>query len=144
MASGVKVADDTVETYKAMKLRKVNLRYLMMAIDQTDGLIKVVCTKERDTSRSQEEEFNDFLQELPLDVGRYCIIDLTIPQKNGALKDIMFMITWCPSGAPTKSHIVYTTSKKALTEKVREGMKEIQANDLSDLVYSEFLDKGCK
>ncbi|CAG5118091.1 unnamed protein product, partial [Candidula unifasciata] len=93
MASGVKVSDDTVETYKAMKLRKLNVRYLMLAIDQADGLIKVVNIKEKNTNLSQEEEFNEFLQELPSDVGRYCIVDLTIPQKNGALKDTMFIIT---------------------------------------------------
>uniref|UniRef100_A0A0B7AIU1 ADF-H domain-containing protein n=1 Tax=Arion vulgaris TaxID=1028688 RepID=A0A0B7AIU1_9EUPU len=144
MASGVKVAEDTVETYRAMKLRKVNYRYLMMAIDQTDGMIKVVVTKEKNSGCSQEEEFNDFLEQLPLDVGRYCIIDLTIPQKNGAKKDILFLITWCPSGAPTKSHIVYTTSKKALMDKIREGMTEVQANDLSDLMYCEFLERGSK
>lgn len=94
MASGVKVDEETVNTYKAMKLRKLNYRYMMMAIDNSDGLIKVVEAKERDSGRSQEEEFNDFLDRLPLDIGRYCIIDLTIPQKNGAQKDIMFLITW--------------------------------------------------
>ncbi|XP_055861992.1 uncharacterized protein LOC106079779 [Biomphalaria glabrata] len=144
MASGVKVADDTVELYKAMKLRKTNNRYLIMYIDQSDGLIKVEYTKERDGSISQEEEFKEFLDRLPSDVGRYCIVDLTIPQKNGALKDIMFLITWCPSGATTKSHIMYTTSKKALTDKIREGMTDIQANDLSDLDYRDLLDRGCK
>ncbi|CAG5129572.1 unnamed protein product [Candidula unifasciata] len=142
-SSGVKVDEETVNTYKAMKLRKVNYRYVMMGIE-ADGFIKVVLAKERNVNQSQEEEFNDFLQSLPQDIGRYCIIDLTIPQKNGAQKDIMFLITWCPSGAPTKSHIMYTTSKKALTDKIREGMTEIQANDLSDLVYSEFLERGCK
>ncbi|BFZ04405.1 hypothetical protein BsWGS_07444 [Bradybaena similaris] len=144
MASGVKVSDDTVETYKAMKMRKLNVRYLMLAIDQTDGLIKVVFKKEKNSNLSQEEEFNEFLKELPSDDGRYCIVDLTIPQKNGALKDIMFIITWCPNGAPTKSHILYATSKKALMDKIREGMTDIQANDLSDLCYKELLDKGCK
>ncbi|XP_059146350.1 uncharacterized protein LOC131933797 [Physella acuta] len=144
MASGVKVSEDTVELYKAMKLRKTNNRYLIMYIDQTDGLIKVEYTKERDDSISQEDEFKEFLDRLPNDIGRYCIVDLTIPQKNGAMKDIMFLITWCPNNAPTKSHILYTTSKKALTDKIREGMTDIQANDLSDLVYSELLSKGCK
>lgn len=94
MASGVKVSDDTVETYKAMKLMKLNIRFLMLAIDQVDGLIKVVCTKEKDESISQEEEYNKFIQQLPQDVGRYCIVDLTVPQKNGAQKDIMYIITW--------------------------------------------------
>lgn len=94
MASGVKVSDDCVEAYKSMKLRKGNIRYLLLAIDQTDGMIKVVSAKERDKCRTQEEEFNEFRDSLPLDVGRYCILDLTIPQKNGALKDIMFIITW--------------------------------------------------
>lgn len=94
MASGVKVSEDTVELYKAMKLRKTNNRYLIMYIDQTDGLIKVEYTKERDDSISQEDEFKEFLDRLPNDIGRYCIVDLTIPQKNGAMKDIMFLITW--------------------------------------------------
>ncbi|BFZ18870.1 hypothetical protein BsWGS_21909 [Bradybaena similaris] len=144
MASGVKVDEDTVNTYNDMKLRKRKLRYFMMAIDNADGLIKVVECKERDGSRTQEQEFNDFIDQLPLDIGRYCIIDLTIPQKNGAQKDIMFLITWCPSNAPTKSHIMYTTSKKALVDKIREGFTEVQANGKEDLLYSEFLERGCR
>ncbi|KAH9525663.1 cofilin [Bulinus truncatus] len=132
MASGVKVDEDAVVAFKEMKLHK-KLRFMILYIEPSDGLIKVEYKEERNSGMSQEEEFNKFLARLPTDIGRYCILDLTIPQKNGALKDLMFLITWCPSGAPTKSHILYTTSKKALTDKIREGLTDIQANDLSDL-----------
>uniref|UniRef100_A0A0B7AIR1 ADF-H domain-containing protein n=1 Tax=Arion vulgaris TaxID=1028688 RepID=A0A0B7AIR1_9EUPU len=144
MASGVKVADETVEIYKTIKLRKSNIRFLLLAIDQLDGLIKVEFKKEKDSNRSQEEEFNEFLQHLPSDDGRYCILDLTIPQKNGAQKETLFILTWCPPNASTKSNMLYATSKRALLDKIREGMIDMQANDLSDLVYQEFLEKGCK
>ena len=43
-----------------------------------------------------------------------------------------------------KSNILYSMSKKALTEKCREGMTEIQANDFSDLNYQEIVSKGTK
>ena len=40
-----------------------------------------------------------------------------------------------------KSNILYTTSKKALLDRIREGMVDVQANDSDDLVYSEILEK---
>ena len=40
-----------------------------------------------------------------------------------------------------KSNILYTTSKKALLDKVREGMVDIQANDLDDLEYKELMER---
>ncbi|XP_005107306.1 cofilin [Aplysia californica] len=144
MASGVKVAEETVEAYKAMKLQKTNNRYLIMSIDLAAGLIKVVASKEKMKDVDQEAEYNDFLAQLPSDSGRYCIVDLTIPQKNGAMKDILFLITWCPNEATTKSNILYTTSKRELLNKIREGMIDLQANDLSDLQYCELLVRGCK
>ena len=91
MASGVKVAPETVEVYDAMKLKKKH-RYAMFHID--DGKVKVHSTKEKDADKTQEEEYQDFLDALPQDIGRYCIVDLAVPQKNGAIKDKLFIITW--------------------------------------------------
>merc|ERR1719244_2246087 len=138
MASGVKVADETVKAYEDMKLKKI-FRYTMLHID--DGKVKVLSSKEKDPNMTQEEEFDEFRAELPQDVGRYCIVDLAVPQKNGSIKDKLFIITWCPSNASMKSNILYTTSKKALLDKVREGMVDIQANDLDDLEYKELMEK---
>lgn len=140
MASGVKVHQDCVDAYDDIKLKKTH-RYIILQIDEQEGLIKVACKKEKDASKGQEAEFEDFRSQLPMDSGRYCIIDLTCPQKNGAMKDKLFVITWCPDQASTKSNILYTTSKKALMEKIREGMVDIQANDLDDLEYANLLEK---
>jgi len=141
MASGVKVAAETVQAYDDMKLKKKH-RYAMFHID--DGQVKVLTMVEKDASKSQEEEYQDFLQALPGDIGRYCIVDLAVPQKNGAVKDKLFIITWCPDNASTKSNILYTTSKKALLDKVREGLVDMQANDLDDLNYKELMEKHNK
>ncbi|GFO09835.1 cofilin/actin-depolymerizing factor homolog [Plakobranchus ocellatus] len=143
MATGVTVADETVELYKSFKLRKTNYRFVVMFIDE-DGLIKADLKIDKNKDLSQEEEYNKFLDLLPQNVGRYIMIDLNIPQKNGALKDIMFLVSWNPDGASMKSNMLYTASKKALTEKIREGMIDIQANDLSDISYQEVMVKGCK
>ena len=91
MASGVKVAEETVEAYEGMKLKK-KFRYAMLHID--DGKIKVLSTQEKDAEMSQEDEFTRFRSELPQDIGRYCIVDLAVPQKNGSVKDKLFIITW--------------------------------------------------
>ena len=93
MASGVKVAQEAIDAYDQIKLKKLN-RYIILYIDEAAGMIKVEKVKEKDANIEQAAEYEDFRSQLPLDSGRYCIVDLTIPQKNGAMKDKLFIITW--------------------------------------------------
>ena len=91
MFSGVKASNETVEAFEAMTIKK-KFRYTMLHIDE--GKIKVLSRKEKSTCKSEQEEFSEFRADLPEDIGRYCIVDLAVPQKNGLVKNKLFIITW--------------------------------------------------
>ncbi|RUS74311.1 hypothetical protein EGW08_017934 [Elysia chlorotica] len=115
MATGVKLHDEVLDLYNKFKLQKTNHRFVVMIIE--DGLIKLERTVDKNENLSQEEEYSAFINTLPTNVGRYFWADLKVTGKSGASKDVMFLVSWNPDGAPMTSNILYSMSLKALTEK---------------------------
>ena len=95
MSSGIEVEEECVLKFNEMKLgeHKGQNRCIIYKIGDDRKYIVVERVIPKNTSKNQEDEYNDIISTLPTDQGRYIVWDLTVPNaKNGQLTDrLLFM-----------------------------------------------------
>eukprot|EP00408_Alexandrium_pacificum_P067306 CAMPEP_0171179040 /NCGR_PEP_ID=MMETSP0790-20130122/13055_1 /TAXON_ID=2925 /ORGANISM="Alexandrium catenella, Strain OF101" /LENGTH=136 /DNA_ID=CAMNT_0011643967 /DNA_START=91 /DNA_END=501 /DNA_ORIENTATION=- len=130
--SGVSVADECVEKYNGIKMKK-DKRYVIFKIQDFK---KIVFEAEGPTS----ETFADFRNKLPKDEPRYALVDIDYMSTDGRPQSKLCFIFWSPDdNSSVKNRMVYASSKDAIKKKLPGIMKEIQANDMPSLDDDEVM-----
>mmetsp|Transcript_80841 Transcript_80841/g.187688 ORF Transcript_80841/g.187688 Transcript_80841/m.187688 type:complete len:138 (+) Transcript_80841:73-486(+) len=128
--SGVAASDECVEAYNQIKMKK-DLRYVIYKIENAKEIIV-------ESKGPSTETYKDFVAKLPDDEPRYALVDVDYTADDGRPQSKLCFIFWSPDGKTSvKNRMVYASSKDAIKKKLTGVMKEIQANDISDLAEDE-------
>ncbi|XP_053406586.1 cofilin/actin-depolymerizing factor homolog isoform X1 [Mercenaria mercenaria] len=136
MSSGIKVKDECKATYEEMKSGHKH-SYVIFKIDKDMKNIVVDCVG------SLGESYDSFCEKL-IEAGnnaegRYAVIDCEYAKAKTS--KLVFMM-WLPDNQlGIKQKMIYSSSKKALREKLQGIGKEMQCNDTDDLAWSNLVEK---
>jgi len=145
-ASGVKVADECIDSYEAMKQKR---KYKYCIYKLSDNMKEIVIDKvfdnpgceDRPTTQSDYTPFWDYLQAVQMSQDcRYACFDVRYVTSEGGHRNKLTFIVFCPDEANVKKKMLYASSKDALKNKLI-GCLEIQASDLDELVMPEVVAK---
>eukprot|EP00747_Dinoflagellata_sp_TGD_P164328 gnl/TRDRNA2_/TRDRNA2_184124_c0_seq1.p1 gnl/TRDRNA2_/TRDRNA2_184124_c0~~gnl/TRDRNA2_/TRDRNA2_184124_c0_seq1.p1 ORF type:complete len:138 (-),score=43.77 gnl/TRDRNA2_/TRDRNA2_184124_c0_seq1:137-550(-) len=132
MSSGVAVDDACVTVYNEMKMKK-QLKFVLFKI-QDKKLI--VIDSQGDTSKTMD----DFKAALPTDQPRYGLVDIEYTTDDGRPQQKLTFVMWSPDDTcSVKDKMLYASSKDAIKKKLVGVMKELQANEMSDLSEENIL-----
>merc|ERR1712194_933280 len=124
--TGVKVADECVEAWNDIKMKK-NMKYFVMMIKDK----KQIVIEHRGEA---EGTWEAFLAQLPEDQPRYGVFDVAYQTDDGRTQSKLVFINWSPDDkANVRDKMLYSGTKDAIKKKLTGCMKEVQANDLGDL-----------
>jgi len=145
-ASGVKVADECVDSYEMMKQKR---KYKYCIYKLSDNLKEIVIDKvydnpgceDKPTTQGDYGPFWDYLNEVQANRDcRYACYDIRYVTSEGGHRNKLTFIVFCPDEANVKKKMLYASSKDALKNKLI-GTLEIQASDLDELVLPDVVAK---
>eukprot|EP00420_Gonyaulax_spinifera_P037142 CAMPEP_0197870274 /NCGR_PEP_ID=MMETSP1439-20131203/1022_1 /TAXON_ID=66791 /ORGANISM="Gonyaulax spinifera, Strain CCMP409" /LENGTH=136 /DNA_ID=CAMNT_0043489165 /DNA_START=89 /DNA_END=499 /DNA_ORIENTATION=+ len=126
MSSGVSVSDECVEKYNQIKMKK-DLKFIIFKIENKKEII-VEKTGEKTAS------WDDLVTSLPENEPRYGLVDVEYESADGRPQAKLAFLHWSPDDkTDVKSRMLYASSKEAIKKKLAGVMKELQANEPSDL-----------
>ncbi|KAI3628568.1 cofilin [Malassezia furfur] len=133
MSSGVKVNQDCLEQFQALKLGK-KIRYIIYTLSPDNTEIVVAKTNE-------STNYDDFLAELPAAECRYAVYDFEYQKGDEGMRNKIVFVTWSPDESKVKQKMLYASSKDALRKALVGIAAEIQGTDLSEVSYDAVLEK---
>mmetsp|Transcript_4950 Transcript_4950/g.6927 ORF Transcript_4950/g.6927 Transcript_4950/m.6927 type:complete len:119 (+) Transcript_4950:3-359(+) len=108
-------------------------RYVIFKIENKKEIVL-------DCEGPSEETLADFRKKLPDDQPRYALVDIDYQTADGRPQSKLCFIFWSPDDKTNvKDRMIYASSKDAIKKKLTGIMKEIQANDMSDLDDDEVM-----
>ncbi|XP_052275235.1 uncharacterized protein LOC127874728 isoform X1 [Dreissena polymorpha] len=136
MSSGVLVKDECTQVFEEIKIGH-KYSYIIYKIAKDNKLIEVDCVGKLG------ESYDNFVEKLIQagnnKEGRYAVVDC-LYDKTKASKLVFIM--WLPDDQlGIKQKMLYTSSKRALREKLNGIAKELQCNDTDDLAWSSIVEK---
>ncbi len=116
--SGIKITDQTIETYDAMRFKK-----------QPGGLVLKIEDEEIAVEKEVEGSIDNILTDLPEAEPRYLLFDL--PLKNRAGLDVVktIFIFWMPMESPVRLRMQYASSKTTVTRTLRGIALQVQEEE---------------
>lgn len=138
------VADDVVELFNEMKVRKAQpteeekckrKKAVLFCLSHDNKKIIKEPGKEillGDLGQTVDDPYKCFVKMLPADDCRYALYDATYETKETKKEDLVF-IFWAPDSAPLKSKMIYASSKDAIKKKFTGIKHELQVNGLEDI-----------
>jgi len=130
MSSGVKVSDACVEVYNEIKMKK-SKKFVLFKIENKKEIVI-------DCDGDNTKTFADFKAALPEAEPRYGLVDITYQTDDGREQSKLTFVMWSPDDkCGVKDKMLYASSKDAIKKKFTGIMKELQANDMSDLTDEE-------
>mmetsp|Transcript_113874 Transcript_113874/g.284844 ORF Transcript_113874/g.284844 Transcript_113874/m.284844 type:complete len:137 (+) Transcript_113874:94-504(+) len=128
--SGVTVADACVDKFNEIKMKKT-LKYVVFKIENRK---QIVVEAEGD----KDKTYADFVAALPESEPRYALVDVAYSTDEGVQQNKLCFFFWSPDDKTTvKDRMIYASSKDAIKKKLVGVMKEVQANDPSELDFEE-------
>lgn len=139
-ASGVAIANDSLEAYQEIKLGH-KYRYIIYRL--SPDLKQVIVEKRAE----RNETYNDFattlLNTVDLRECRYAVYDFEYTHNQMPRQKLVFVL-WTPSEAVLKQKMAYTSTKNAFRQKLMGIGVDLQATDASELSQQELLEKCCE
>lgn len=135
MSSGVKVAEDCVTIFNEIKLKHTK-RYIIYKIENKK---QIVIEKEG----AKEETYDDFVNAIPKDEPRYCVVDFEYTTEDGRKQEKLVFVFWSPDEGKVQNKMLYASSKDNIKKALSGFAKEVQANDAGDLDAAE-IQKKCE
>merc|ERR1712127_996148 len=130
--SGVTVADACVDRFNEIKMKKT-LKYVVFKIEDRK---KIVVDAEGD----KDKTYADFVEALPEGEPRYALVDVDYTTDEGVQQNNLCFFFWSPDDKTSvEDRMIYASSKDAIKKKLVGVMKEIQANDPSELDEKEVI-----
>merc|ERR1712007_195078 len=91
-----------------------------------------------DKQGERDETFDDFVSSLPEAEPRYALVDVDYKTDDGRDQSKLTFVMWSPDDkCGVRDKMLYASSKDAIKKKFTGIMKELQANDMSDLTDDE-------
>ena len=152
MSSGVKVSDNCVTAFEALKLNKAyegkKMRYIIYKISDDKTHIEIDKTQEKTPidKAAPTKFYDDFAALLASDYAtqpRYIIFDFEYVLDDGRPQNKVTLLNWCPDNAGVKLKMLYASSKDAIKQKCNGIAKEHQGTELSEMDYASVLER-CK
>lgn len=141
-ASGVSVRDEVVAEYNNIKIgHKYSYIQLKLTDDKTAIEVEKAVPSEKRSPADEKKAFEDFVQELPPSDCRYVVYDFHFETTHSGSREQLIFVVWCPDKAPTKSKMLYASSKEALRKKLVGITHEVQATDMCELNHKEITEK---
>jgi cofilin len=142
MASGVAVCDECKTAFQEIKLGH-KYRYVIFRL--SPNLKEIVVEKRAEPSATYDEFVEELKAAEKEKECRYAVFDAEFSTKDGQPRNKIVFFMWSPETSHIKQKMVYSSSKDALKKALGEGIaREIQANDHSDLSWSNVLDNITK
>merc|ERR1711988_1306590 len=107
------------------------LRYVTFMIENKK---EVVVEKEGD----MEKTWDDFVAALPEDAPRYALVE--DESDDGRPQNKLTFVFWSPDTCGVKDKMIYSSTKDTLKKKFVGIMKEVQANDSTDLEWKQIVE----
>lgn len=145
MSSGISVSQDVISKFQEIKSGK-KIRYCILDLNQSETeLVPGECVSKPDpldlSLGAAKKEWESFCSKLSPKGCYYIIYDMNYQRPGGARRDKLLLINWCPSDAPIRMRMIYTTTLNALKASLTGIQVEIQSNDMDDLDFEEVLQK---
>ncbi|XP_038643429.1 cofilin-2-like [Scyliorhinus canicula] len=153
MSSGVTVADEVVNCFNEMKVRKscsqeemkLRKKVIFMKLDSNKEKIILDTDKMILVGQVQDKSVADplraFVDMLPLTDCCYVLYDAFYETKESKKEELVF-IHWSPDKAPIMQKMIYASSKGALKKKLNGIKHEWQVNAIEELLdQSELMSK---
>ncbi|MFV5998125.1 actin-binding ADF family protein [Streptomyces sp. NPDC056231] len=132
MSSGIPVEDSCIEAFHELK-RKRNVNTVIYRL--SDNLETVIPDFKGNLTH------DELLQALPAAETRFVVYDLVFATANGARKDKIVLISWCPEAAEIEQKIAHSTSRNTLRNLLDGVQVYVQTTDPSDLGYEELVSR---
>merc|ERR1711979_86008 len=124
------MGDACVEKFNEIKMKKT-LKYVVFKIENRK---QIVVEQEGD----KDKTYQDFQEPLPESEPRYALVDVEYETDEGVKQNKLCFFFWSPDDKTTvKDRMIYASSKDAIKKKLVGVMKEVQANDMSELDEDE-------
>ncbi|EFA76816.1 cofilin [Heterostelium album PN500] len=136
MSSGVQTDQECVSKFNELKLGR---KYTAIFYKMNDTNTQIVVEK----TLPAGTPFSEILTGFPPKECRYVVVDYGY-NEEGANKNRICFVVWCPDTAPIKGKMLYTSSKDSLRKALVGIQVEIQGTDASEVQESEFLAKCTK
>eukprot|EP00929_Paragymnodinium_shiwhaense_P005022 TRINITY_DN1063_c0_g1_i3.p1 TRINITY_DN1063_c0_g1~~TRINITY_DN1063_c0_g1_i3.p1 ORF type:complete len:143 (+),score=67.70 TRINITY_DN1063_c0_g1_i3:93-521(+) len=137
MNAGVKVVDECIDKYNEIKMKK-SLRYVTFMIkDKKEVVVDAEGAKEGEEGNG----WDAFCKALPEDQPRYALVDVDYETEDGRPQNKLTFVYWSPDDKTSvKDKMIYSSTKDTLKKKFVGIMKEVQANDMTDLAWKDILE----
>jgi len=129
---GVAVTDECVNAFNKMKLSK-DTKFIVFKLSDDKKQVEIDQT-------STDGNWDNFTKALPANDGRFAVYDFQWDTKDGQRNKLTF-VAWTPETAPTKSKMVYASTKDALKKKLVGLATEVQACGPDEITYNVVLEK---
>ncbi|WP_406433824.1 actin-binding ADF family protein [Streptomyces sp. NBC_01589] len=130
MSSGIPVEDGCIDAFHELKSK----RHVNTVIYRLSNNLETVIPDFKGNLTHDE-----LLQALPAAETRFVVYDLVFATADGARKDKIVLISWCPEVAELEQRIAHSTSRNTLRNLLDGFQVYVQATDLSDLEYEELV-----
>jgi cofilin len=132
VSSGIPVEDSCIEAFHELK-RKRNVNTVIYRL--SDNLETVIPDFKGNLTH------DELLQALPAAETRFVVYDLVFATADGARKDKIVLISWCPEAAEIEQRIAHSTSCNTLRNLLDGVQVYVQTTDPSDLGYAELVSR---
>eukprot|EP00301_Raphidiophrys_heterophryoidea_P002564 c11195_g1_i1.p1 GENE.c11195_g1_i1~~c11195_g1_i1.p1 ORF type:complete len:156 (+),score=42.72 c11195_g1_i1:38-469(+) len=141
MSTGVKVAQETVTAFTDMKLGRSKLAMMVMTI--VKGVVQVESTyaEEDFAGLSHEQRHEKLISLLNPKACAYAAIDFHYLDANNIVQTKLCLLKWIPENGPRADKMTYAASTESVKSSLQGIAKDVQANELADATYAEFLSK---
>ncbi|KAI9597338.1 cofilin [Syncephalis fuscata] len=131
MSTGVQVSDECLTTFQELKKDR-KYKYIFLGIKNEEIVVeKTIASGTHD----------DLVKNLSEDRAYYVIVDHEYEIAGEGKRNKLCFIAWVPDNLGVKQKMIYAGSKSALKDKLGD-IKEIQANDISDIDDESILTKA--
>jgi cofilin len=137
MSSGVQVQPCCVEVFNQIKLGH-KFRYIVYAL--TKDLKEITVLKTAPTTNTYDDLVMDLQEAQAVKECRYAVFDANFNLADGSRRSKLVFFLWSPDEATIKQKMLYTSSKDYIKRALVGIGKEIQANDMGDLAWSNILE----
>ncbi|KAG0319800.1 cofilin [Linnemannia gamsii] len=131
--SGVKAGQDCIDAFMDLKIGKAH-KYIIYKI--ADDLKHVEVIKQ-----SSDEDYDNFLKELPEDDCRWAVYDFAFKTADGGDRNKIVFYSWSPDGAKIKPKMLYASSKDGLRKVLNGVAVEVQGTDFDEVAHETVLEK---
>ncbi|MGA4960351.1 actin-binding ADF family protein [Streptomyces lavendulocolor] len=120
----IPVTEECVKVFEDLKFKR--LTYVIYKINDS-------CTHIVVDQSGESADYDEFLKILPERDCRWAAFDFEYQDNTGATHNKIVFISWSPAGSPTKSKMLYSTSRRNLRVTLSGVGVDVEGSDFDDV-----------